>query len=140
MNNLIQKIKSVKRKYLPSRKEKKELAKIFEKRVNMYKQFVSPNDLCFDVGSNMGNRVEPLLHINAKIIAIEPQKKCQTYLRKKFKNKITLVSKGLGEKEDEKIFYISNASTLSSFSSEWIRLWKNVFVSILWTINGRLNK
>jgi len=35
--------------------------------------------LCFDVGANVGNRIEPMLQIGAKVIAIEPQKKyCET--------------------------------------------------------------
>jgi FkbM family methyltransferase len=68
----------------------------------------------------MGNRIDPLLHLKTKIIAIEPQKKCWHFLERKFGDKITIVPMGLGEEEGEKIFYISNTSVLSSFSKEWI--------------------
>lgn len=41
-------------------------------------------------------------------------------MRKKFKNKIFVEEKGLGEVEGKKKFYISNATTLSTFSDEWM--------------------
>ena len=85
-----------------------------------YSQFVKEGDLCFDVGANIGNRISPLLMLNAKIVAVEPQITCQKILKAKFGNKITLVPKGLGEKEEVRELYISNDSVLSSFSKEWI--------------------
>ncbi|OAV73465.1 methyltransferase, FkbM family [Bacteroidales bacterium Barb6] len=114
------KLKVVKRRIFPSRSDKMELEKALKKRINFYSQFISSNDLCFDVGANIGNRVEPLLSLNAKVVAVEPQEKCCEILRRKFGNKISLEAKGLGEKEEEKIFYISDISVLSSFSEEWI--------------------
>jgi FkbM family methyltransferase len=94
--------------------------KSLKKRVKLYSQFVSAGDLCFDVGANMGNRIEPLLTVGAKVVAIEPQEKCYRYLQSKFGSKIQIVTKGLGDKEGFLNFYISNASTISSFSKDWI--------------------
>ena len=83
-------------------------------------QFVKKNDLVFDVGANMGNRVASLLGIKAKVVAFEPQQECATYLKRRFGEKIVVVEKGLGAEETTKEFFISNANTLSSFSTEWI--------------------
>jgi 16S rRNA A1518/A1519 N6-dimethyltransferase RsmA/KsgA/DIM1 with predicted DNA glycosylase/AP lyase activity len=88
------------------------------RRINFYSQFISPDDLCFDVGANMGNRIEALLKLRAKVVVIEPQTKCHEILKRVFGNKIILVIKGLGEKEEEKIFHQSNLSVISSFSEE----------------------
>ena len=85
-----------------------------------YSQFVKSGDLCFDVGANIGNRISPLLMLNAQIVAIEPQISCQKILNSKYGNEIILVTEGLGEKEGEAEFYISDASTISSFSKDWI--------------------
>ena len=85
-----------------------------------YSQFVKSGDLCFDVGANIGNRISPLLMLNAQIVAIEPQISCQKILKSKYGNKIILVTEGLGEKEGIAEFYISDASTISSFSKDWI--------------------
>ena len=94
--------------------------KVIESRKIFYSQFVKEGDLCFDVGANVGNRILPLLMLNAKIVAVEPQKYCQKILKARFGNKINLVPKGLSETEEVKDFFISNDSVLSSFSKEWI--------------------
>lgn len=85
-----------------------------------YSYFVKENDLCFDVGSNVGNRISPLLQIGARVVAVEPQKSCFKILKHKFGNEIIIVNKGLGEIECVKDFHIANANTISSFSEEWI--------------------
>ena len=90
------------------------------RRKMFYSQFVRENDLCFDVGANSGNRVLPLLAIKARVVAVEPQEFCQKILKLKFKDKIEIVPKGLGEKEEVREFYISDSSYLSSFSTNWI--------------------
>ncbi len=111
------------RKILPS-KMQKEAAKAAnedaKRRSNFYATFIKSDDLCFDVGANMGNRVLPLLLIGAKVVAVEPQADCYRYLKKTFGKKIDVVGKGLAEMEGVKKFYVSNTSTLSSFSREWI--------------------
>jgi FkbM family methyltransferase len=90
------------------------------RRKKFYSSFIKKGDLCFDVGSNLGNRIDPLLQIEAKVLAVEPQKSCYEFLTSKYGNRIILVTKGLGDKEEVKQFYISNVSTNSSFSEEWI--------------------
>lgn len=104
-----------KKKFL--KKEKNNL----QKRITFYKQFLSPGDIVYDVGANVGNRVASFLDLNCKVIAIEPQQDCIDELKRKFGNQIQIVEAGLGESEDEKTMYISNANTISSFSEEWIK-------------------
>lgn len=125
MNKLTHKIKSIQRKYLPSAKDKQEMEELLYKRTDFYKQLVSQGDICFDVGANVGNRIQPLLNIGAKVVAIEPQQKCIEILKKTFGERITLVTEGLGEQEGVKTFYISDSSTISSFSEDWIEAVKD---------------
>lgn len=120
MSQLINKLKSIKRKHFPSASDKAENARILEQRTNFYRQFVKEGDVCFDVGANVGNRVQPLLNIGAKVVAVEPQESCYTILKEKFGNTISIVTKGLGAQEDKQTLYIANASTISSFSKDWI--------------------
>lgn len=117
-----------KRNYLPNRLQKKfkELDdKEFAKRKHFYSSFVKKDDLCFDVGANIGNRIIPLLQIGARIVAVEPQESCYKYLEYKFGKKIEIVKKGLGEIKSIKEFHISEYSVISSFSDEWIDSVKN---------------
>lgn len=101
MSQLINKLKSIKRKHFPSASDKAENARILEQRTNFYRQFVKEGDVCFDVGANVGNRVQPLLNIGAKVVAVEPQESCYTILKEKFGNTISIVTKGLGAQEDK---------------------------------------
>lgn len=91
-----------------------------EMRKKFYGEFVPKGALCFDVGANIGNRVAPLLGIGAKVLAVEPQKSCYRYLRHRFGNTIALETRGLGAKPGTLTFHISDATTISSFSDEWI--------------------
>ena len=104
----------------PSKQEKD----LFLKRRNFYKQFLSKGSVYFDVGANFGNRIEPIIDLGIKVIAIEPQEECKKYLKKKFGNRITLIPFGLSSKEGEQTMFISNAHTISSFSKDWIDLTK----------------
>ncbi|MEI6752268.1 MAG: FkbM family methyltransferase [Paludibacter sp.] len=110
-------------KWFPS-KAQKEILQLEEeenqKRQIFYSGFLFKNDLCFDVGANHGNRITPILNLGVNVVAVEPQKSCYRYLEVKFGKKIKIVKKGLGEKECVKDFHISDASTISSFSDEWI--------------------
>ncbi|MEP7236271.1 MAG: FkbM family methyltransferase [Ferruginibacter sp.] len=90
-------------------------------RVGMYKHFCKAGDLVMDVGANIGNRVDAFLELKANVIAVEPQAFCRKVLRARFGNKIKIVSKGLGEKEETKKMFIASSSTqISSFSEDWI--------------------
>jgi len=111
----IDSLKFIKLKYFP-KNEKAEIAR----RTVFYSSFIKQGDLCFDVGANVGNRIEPLLQLGARVLAVEPQKWCYDYLKYKYGNRIILITKGLGDTEGVKKFYISNESTISSFSEEWI--------------------
>jgi len=94
---------------------------IIQKRRKFYTQFLTnQGDIYFDVGANYGNRIEPIINNGLKIIAVEPQVKCIEYLTQVYKNKITVIPKGLGEKEETKTLFIANASPISSFSKDWI--------------------
>jgi FkbM family methyltransferase len=94
-------------------------------RKDFYQTFLDKNDLCFDIGANIGNRITPMLQLGALVVAVEPQETCYKFLEYKFGNKIILVKKGLCEKECIRKFHIANANTISSFSEEWINAVKN---------------
>ncbi|MES2679008.1 MAG: FkbM family methyltransferase [Bacteroidota bacterium] len=99
---------------------------VFLERKKFYASFLSANDLVFDVGANLGNRVEVFLSLKNKVIAVEPQSYCSAFLRAKFSNSITLLKIALGAKKDKMTMYINaGSSTISSMSKEWIDSVKN---------------
>lgn len=86
-----------------------------------YKKFLDSNSLVFDIGANYGNKVEMFLITGAKVVAVEPQAKCCRYLKSVYGNKISIVQKGVGEKEETKDFYVTGSTTLSSFAEDWLK-------------------
>lgn len=90
-------------------------------RREFYSQFLTKGDIFFDVGSNYGNRIEPVIDIDLKIIAVEPQAKCVQFLKNKYGNRIIIVNKGLSSKIEDRTMYLSDAHVLSSFSEEFIQ-------------------
>ena len=69
-----------------------------QKMLDFYSQFISNNDVVFDVGANIGNRSKIFLKLNASVIAVEPQDECIKYLQSTFGNNknIKIVLKVLG--------------------------------------------
>jgi FkbM family methyltransferase len=47
----------------------------------LYRQFVRPNDLVFDIGAHVGDRVAAFRRLGAQIVAVEPQPALATTLR-----------------------------------------------------------
>ncbi len=90
-------------------------------RQRFYGQFVKKGSLCFDIGANIGNRVKPFLALGARVVAVEPQQECCEVLQKRFGDTIAIVNKGLGATEERREFYVSDASTISTFSSDWMK-------------------
>ncbi len=93
-----------------------------QKMVRFYSQFVHPGDLCFDVGANLGNRIEVFLNLGARVVAIEPQDNCMRYLRLRYRNprQVVLIHKGLDEKVGEHELLVANESAVSSMSKDWV--------------------
>ncbi len=49
-----------------------------------YSNFIGKDDLCFDIGANLGERTECFLKLKAKVLTIEPQAKCFQFLSKRY--------------------------------------------------------
>jgi len=121
--NKIQKNRNTKNNLNSFNREAKKWTLHKQEMLEFYSQFVSKNDLCFDVGANVGNRTEVLLKLASKVVAIEPQKDCVDYLTNYFEgnNQLSIVAKALGASEGESEIFIGDVSTISSLSNEWIK-------------------
>ncbi len=115
---------------------KNPLEKEFEKkRYNFYSKIIKRGDTCFDIGASYGNRTEVFLKLGAKVIAVEPQPKPAKFLKRKFKDRISLEERAIGSKPGKSLMYVSPiASALSSLSEEWIsQVKKDRFKKINWS-------
>lgn len=105
---------------------------LFPLRVDFYKQIINPGDLVFDVGANVGNRVEAFIKCGAKVVAIEPQPSCVDILNKKFGNIIQIEQVGLSDEDGELEMHIATDSTVSTFDNKYIEETKNKFKFTSW--------
>lgn len=104
-----------------------------------YAHLMGSGDLVFDVGANLGNRVEVFLRTGANVVAFEPQKFCRRHLEEKFSGNQALKIEGcaLGAEKGVATIYLSEAHTVSTLSTDWIEKAKvtNRFEGVEW--NGR---
>ncbi|PIA79390.1 hypothetical protein BFR04_00625 [Gaetbulibacter sp. 4G1] len=94
------------------------LIKIKEKK--FYSQFVNKNDLCFDIGANIGKKSRILLACNGRVIAFEPQSGCLEHLSKINHPKFTFHPFAVGSKNKKGKLYLSNYSEVATLSSKFI--------------------
>lgn len=108
--------------FIRALKEQNRWKKSDQSMLDFYGQFIKAGDLCFDVGANIGNRTKIFLALDAKVIAVEPQKDCSFFLKYYFRNNksVEIIPKALGGKEGKADLYISDGNTVSSMSPEWI--------------------
>ena len=68
------------------------------RRSGFYKSFLSPGELVYDVGANIGERTEAMLGVGCRVVAVEPQPECCRILRVMQKKGVplTIVEKACG--------------------------------------------
>lgn len=93
-------------------------------KLDFYRQFVSKGSLCFDIGANIGQKIEFFLKLGARVIAVEPQPACFSFLKRIYgRNKnVVLVPKAVDSVSGvTKDIYICEANALSSMNTDWIQ-------------------
>lgn len=98
-----------------------------KKLLKFYSQFIKKDDLCFDIGANLGSRTEVFLRLGAKVVAVEPQNICMKKLNKKYgsNKKVYLIQKAISDNEGEEELMISDTHTISSMSKNWMKSLKS---------------
>ncbi|TCJ17463.1 FkbM family methyltransferase [Flaviaesturariibacter flavus] len=125
--------------YLAFKKRKAEAAQaaleagLAPARVAFYQKLILPGDTVFDIGANVGNRVDAFLACGARVVAVEPQPSCVAVLRQKFADRITIENIGLAGAPGELEMHLSTDSTVSTFSTEFIENTKERFKYSRWT-------
>lgn len=104
----------------------------------LYSTFVEPGDLCFDIGSHLGNRIRALKGIGAEVLAVEPHPACFHFIERIYGGKrgIAVRNSAVGAKAGHKVLNICVSNpTLSTLSESWINQVKKSksFDGIHWT-------
>ena len=97
----------------------------FRKRclTRFYAQFIQANDLCFDIGAHVGNRINVWSDLGARVVALEPQPHCMRLLKRWYGHysHITLIEQAVGAKTGTQSLFISQRTpTVSTLSRDWM--------------------
>jgi FkbM family methyltransferase len=91
--------------------------------VRLYRQFLEPGEVGFDIGAHVGSRVRAWRRLGARVIAVEPQPDCLRVLRLFFGRDrgVTIAGVAVGAKPGTARLALSTATpTVSSMSPDWI--------------------
>jgi FkbM family methyltransferase len=97
--------------------------------VDFYRNLLNgfrPGDLIFDVGANLGYKSDIFLRLGAKIVAMEPDEKCQKILQEKFlsyrirRKPLLIVDKAVSDKSSIQTMWVEAAgSAMNTLSEKW---------------------
>jgi FkbM family methyltransferase len=88
----------------------------------LYRPFISPGDLCFDLGAHVGSRSATMLALGARVVAVEPQTDYAGLLQRLYGRnpRFTIVAKAVGKQPGRARLLVSTRTpTVSTLSTEW---------------------
>jgi FkbM family methyltransferase len=89
----------------------------------LYRQFLAPGDLGFDIGAHVGSRVRAWRRLGARVVAVEPQPDCLRVLRLLYGRdpRVDIVPEAVGAHPGRARLAVSSATpTVSSMAPGWI--------------------
>jgi FkbM family methyltransferase len=95
----------------------------FARMQRFYGQFIKQDDLCFDIGAHVGNRLRVWHALGARTVAVEPQPALMRCLQRWFgaNPRITLVADAIGATPGVATLHISSRTpTVTTLSQQWI--------------------
>lgn len=89
----------------------------------MYRRFVRPGSVVFDIGAHVGDRVASFRRLGARVVAVEPQPLCMRALRALYAgdHRVELVEAACGSGAGSATLYINSANpTVSTNSARFL--------------------
>jgi FkbM family methyltransferase len=103
--------------------------------IDFYRRLLSgfrPGDLIFDVGANVGAKVDVFLRLGARIVAVEPDETNQRVIRDKFlryrlaPKAVSIVGKAVSDRNTLETMWIdAPGSAVNSMSPKWVESLKS---------------
>lgn len=86
----------------------------------IYRSFVGPGDLAFDIGAHVGNRTLALVRAGARVVALEPQAPFHAFLRHTMPRAVTVLPVAAGAVEGQARLAVSRLHpTVSSLAQDF---------------------
>lgn len=88
----------------------------------LYREFIEPGDLVFDVGAHLGDRSAAFAALGARVVAAEPQPQLRRWLQRLVGHnpRVTIIPQALGGQPGTAQLAMSHATpTVSSMAGHW---------------------
>lgn len=92
--------------------------------LRLYRDFIGPGDLCFDIGAHVGARVRLWRRLGATVVAVEPQPLCMQWLRRMYGHSphVALVEAAIAAQPGTLTLHVSERTpTVSTVSQPWMK-------------------
>jgi FkbM family methyltransferase len=90
----------------------------------LYRTLLKPNDLAFDIGSHVGDRIASFRRLGAKVVALEPQPACADLVAALYSHDpdVTLVRSACGPRDGSLTLHINSANpTVTTASTAFVK-------------------
>lgn len=90
----------------------------------LYRDFVKPGELAFDIGSHVGDRIGAFRRCGARVVALEPQPDCARVIRAIYYGDadVTLVESACGPRPGRLALHINSANpTVTTASTDFVK-------------------
>jgi FkbM family methyltransferase len=90
----------------------------------LYRRFLKPGDLAFDIGAHVGDRIAAFRRLGARVVAVEPQPGPTRVLRLLYRRDpdVVLVPAAAGDRQGEIALHINRRNpTISTASAEFVQ-------------------
>ena len=94
-----------------------------KREVDFYASLLKANDLCFDIGANLGQRAEVFREIGCTVVILEPNARCQDTLQFLFSRdpKVEIVMNAVGKTQGTLQLYAHGTDAPGAFCQIGIR-------------------
>ncbi len=87
-----------------------------------FSRLLSPADLVFDVGANLGNYAGIFASLGARVVALEPNPDCVSHIRRSYPtSSIEVIATAVGASSGVATLRLAERSDMSSLSEDWIQ-------------------
>lgn len=89
--------------------------------LELYRQFIRPRDLVFDIGANMGQKADIFLALGAKTVSVEPNPNCWPIIKAEFGSNpnFSLVRKAISSETGEATLTFAHTASTASLNPKW---------------------
>ena len=103
---------------------------------SFFSQFISKNDLVFDVGANVGDYTEIFVGLGGRVVAVEPNARLVPVLKRiRPRDRVAIECMALGSAEGLASLYLCGKDYLATLSRDWISVAEQSdrFAGIKWS-------